>query len=71
VNDLRPSCMTGRREEEYAILGANVMIKLNSESPTRQATTRAWAITRGVQRTPRALSQRRELIATIRWFCDG
>jgi hypothetical protein len=35
-----------RREEEYATLGANVVVELNSESRARQPTTRAWAIIR-------------------------
>ena len=39
-----------RREEEYAILGANVVVELNSESRTRP-TARAWAIIRRGQRT--------------------
>jgi hypothetical protein len=39
-----------RREEEYATLGANVVVELNSESRTRRPTTRAWAITRRARR---------------------
>jgi hypothetical protein len=39
-----------RREEEYATLGANVVVELNSESRTRRPATRAWAITRRAQR---------------------
>jgi hypothetical protein len=35
-----------RRDEEYAILGANVVVELYSESHARQPTTRAWAIIR-------------------------
>ena len=35
-----------RREEQYATLGANVVIELYSESHARQPTTRAWAIIR-------------------------
>ncbi len=35
-----------RREEEYATLGANVVVELNSESHARRSTTRAWAIIR-------------------------
>jgi hypothetical protein len=39
-----------RREEEYATLGAAVVVELNSESRTRRPTTRAWAIIRRTQR---------------------
>jgi hypothetical protein len=39
-----------RREEEYATLGANVVVELNSESRTRRPTARAWAIIRRGQR---------------------
>jgi hypothetical protein len=35
-----------RRDEEYAILGANVVVELYSESHARKPTTRAWAIIR-------------------------
>ena len=42
-----------RRDEEYAILGANVVVELNSESHARQPTTRAWAIIRRAQRAHR------------------
>jgi hypothetical protein len=35
-----------RREEQYAILAANVVVELYSESHARKPTTRAWAITR-------------------------
>jgi hypothetical protein len=35
-----------RREEQYAILGANVVVELDSESHARQPTSRAWAIIR-------------------------
>jgi WhiB family transcriptional regulator, redox-sensing transcriptional regulator len=43
-----------RRDEEYATLGAEVVVELNSESRTRRPTTRAWAIIRRAQRTQRA-----------------
>ena len=33
-----------RRDEEYATLGANVVVELYSESHARKPTTRAWAI---------------------------
>jgi WhiB family transcriptional regulator, redox-sensing transcriptional regulator len=39
-----------RREEEYATLGASVVVELNSESRTRRPTARAWAIIRRGQR---------------------
>jgi hypothetical protein len=47
-----------RREEEYATLGANVVVELNSESRTRRPTTRAWAIIRRAQRAQRHSSDR-------------
>jgi hypothetical protein len=42
-----------RRDEEYATLGANVVVELNSESRARQPTTRAWAIIRRGDRAHR------------------
>jgi len=42
-----------RRDEEYAILGANVVVELKSESRARQPTTRAWAIIRRADHTHR------------------
>jgi WhiB family transcriptional regulator, redox-sensing transcriptional regulator len=39
-----------RREEEYATLGAAVVVELNSESRTRRPASRAWAIIRRGQR---------------------
>jgi WhiB family redox-sensing transcriptional regulator len=47
-----------RREEEYAILGANVVVELNSESRARQPTSRAWAIIRRADRNHRLAGQR-------------
>jgi hypothetical protein len=47
-----------RREEQYATLGANVVVELYSESHARQPTTRAWAIIRRVDRSHRLASQR-------------
>jgi hypothetical protein len=47
-----------RRDEEYATLGANVVVELNSESRARQPTTRAWAIIRRDQRAHRHPSDR-------------
>jgi hypothetical protein len=40
-----------RRDEEYATLGANVVVELHSESHARRPTTRAWAIIRRADRT--------------------
>jgi WhiB family transcriptional regulator, redox-sensing transcriptional regulator len=47
-----------RRDEEYATLGAEVVVELNSESRTRRPTTRAWAIIRRAQRAHRHSSDR-------------
>ena len=47
-----------RREEEYATLGANVVVELNSESRTRRPATRAWAIIRRGQRAQHRTSDR-------------
>ena len=47
-----------RRDEEYATLGANVVVELNSESRARNPTTRAWAIIRRADRSHRRTSQR-------------
>jgi WhiB family transcriptional regulator, redox-sensing transcriptional regulator len=47
-----------RREEEYATLGANVVVELYSESRARQPTTRAWAIIRRADRGNRLAGQR-------------
>jgi WhiB family transcriptional regulator, redox-sensing transcriptional regulator len=47
-----------RREEEYATLGANVVVELNSESRTRRPSTRAWAIIRRGQRAQHRASDR-------------
>jgi WhiB family redox-sensing transcriptional regulator len=47
-----------RRDEEYATLGANVVVELNSESRARQPTTRAWAIIRRAERAHRDSSDR-------------
>jgi hypothetical protein len=55
----RPSCTSWvRRDEEYATLGANVVVELNSESRARQPTTRAWAIIRRAERAHRHPSDR-------------
>jgi WhiB family redox-sensing transcriptional regulator len=47
-----------RRDEEYATLGANVVVELNSESHARKPTTRAWAIIRRADRSHRLAGQR-------------
>jgi hypothetical protein len=47
-----------RRDEEYATLGANVVVELYSESHARQPTTRAWAIIRRADRSHRLAGQR-------------
>jgi hypothetical protein len=47
-----------RRDEQYATLGANVVVELYSESHARQPTTRAWAIIRRADRGQRLAGQR-------------
>jgi hypothetical protein len=47
-----------RREEQYATLGANVVVELYSESHARKPTTRAWAIIRRADRNHRLAGQR-------------
>jgi AraC-like DNA-binding protein len=47
-----------RREEEYATLGAAVVVELNSESRTRRPTSRAWAIIRRAHRAHQRTSDR-------------
>jgi hypothetical protein len=47
-----------RREEQYATLGANVVVELYSESHARQPTTRAWAIIRRADHNHRLAGQR-------------
>jgi WhiB family transcriptional regulator, redox-sensing transcriptional regulator len=49
-----------RRDEEYATLGAEVVVELNSESRTRRPTTRAWAIIRRAQRAHQRTSDRQQ-----------
>jgi hypothetical protein len=46
-----------RREEQYATLGANVVVELYSESHARQPTTRAWAIIRRADRSHRLVAR--------------
>jgi hypothetical protein len=47
-----------RREEQYATLGASVVVELYSESRARKPTTRAWAIIRRAERAHRHTSDR-------------
>jgi hypothetical protein len=47
-----------RRDEQYATLGANVVVELYSESHARKPTTRAWAIIRRADRSHRLAGQR-------------
>jgi hypothetical protein len=47
-----------RREEQYATLGANVVVELYSESHACRPTTRAWAIIRRADRSHRLVGQR-------------
>jgi hypothetical protein len=47
-----------RREEQYATLGADVVVELYSESHARRPTTRAWAIIRRAERAQRRSSDR-------------
>jgi hypothetical protein len=49
-----------RRDEEYATLGANVVVELNSESHARKPTTRAWAIIRRAERAHRHPNDRQD-----------
>jgi WhiB family transcriptional regulator, redox-sensing transcriptional regulator len=47
-----------RRAEDYAALGARVVVELHSESHSAKPSTRAWAITRRAQRAHRVTDQR-------------
>jgi hypothetical protein len=47
-----------RREEQYAALGASVVVELYRESHARQPTTRAWAIIRRADRSDWLADQR-------------
>jgi hypothetical protein len=49
-----------RREEEYATLGAAVVVELNSESRTRRPTTRTWAIIRRAHRAHQRANERQQ-----------
>jgi hypothetical protein len=47
-----------RRDEQYATLGASVVVELYSESHARKPATRAWAIIRRADRSHRLAGQR-------------
>jgi WhiB family redox-sensing transcriptional regulator len=47
-----------RRAEDYAALGARVVVELHSESHAAKPSTRAWAIARRAQRAHRLAGQR-------------
>src|SRR5512132_850485 len=47
-----------RRAEDYAALGARVVVELHSESHAAKPSTRAWAITRRADRAHRIAGQR-------------
>jgi hypothetical protein len=47
-----------RRDEQYATLGADVVVELYSESHARRPTTPAWAIIRRPDRSHRLAGQR-------------
>jgi hypothetical protein len=47
-----------RRAEDYAALGARVVVELHIESHATKASTRAWAITRRAQRAHRRQADR-------------
>jgi WhiB family redox-sensing transcriptional regulator len=49
-----------RRAEDYAALGARVVVELHTESHAAKASTRAWAITRRVQRAHRRHQDREQ-----------
>jgi hypothetical protein len=49
-----------RRAEDYAVLGARVVVELHSESHAAKPSTRAWVITRRAQRAHRRLADRQQ-----------
>ena len=49
-----------RRAEDYATLGARVVVELHSESHAAKPSTRAWAITRRAQRAHRRHQDRQQ-----------
>jgi hypothetical protein len=48
-----------RRAEDYAVLGARVVVELHTESHAAKPSTRAWAITRRAERAERLADYRR------------
>jgi hypothetical protein len=51
-----------RRAEDYAALGARVVVELHTESHATKPTTRAWAITRRADRTHRRQANRQRRV---------
>jgi hypothetical protein len=49
-----------RRAEDYAVLGARVVVELHSESHAAKPSARAWAITRRAQRAQRRQQDREQ-----------
>jgi hypothetical protein len=49
-----------RRAEDYATLGARVVVELHSESHAAKPSTRAWAITRRAERGHRRRAERQQ-----------
>jgi WhiB family redox-sensing transcriptional regulator len=49
-----------RRAEDYAVLGARVVVELHTESHAAKPNTRAWAITRRAQRPHRRYEDREQ-----------
>jgi hypothetical protein len=49
-----------RRAEDYAVLGARVVVELHTESHAAKPSTRAWAITRRAQRAHRRHQDREQ-----------
>jgi hypothetical protein len=49
-----------RRAEDYAVLGARVVVELHSESHAAKPSTRAWAIARRADRAHRRHEQRQQ-----------
>jgi hypothetical protein len=49
-----------RRAEDYASLGARVVVELHTESHAAKPSTRAWAITRRAQRAHRRHANREQ-----------
>ena len=47
-----------RRAEDYATLGADVVVELHTESHASKPSSRVWAITRRADRTHRVADQR-------------